>query len=85
MKSTLYSAAAYPSQQSEQYCTCTTMPEQQCACASTLSLSVWMHDSPFQLAVQELLSKADVLLLFNRGCGVLQHPCGRVVARRDGG
>ncbi len=50
-----------------------------------LFLFLFLHVSPFQLAVQELLRKADVLLLFNRGCGVLQHPRGRVVARGDGG
>jgi len=84
IKSALYSAAC-PSQQSQQYSVCATMPEQRCACASTSGLSVCMHVSPFQLAVQELLRKADVLLLFNRGCGILQHPGGRVVARGDAG
>ena len=38
---------------------------------------------PFEVAVLEGISKVDALLLLHRGCGVLQHPGGRVVAWAD--
>ena len=39
--------------------------------------------TPLEVTILESLSKVDVLLLLHGGCGVLQHPGGRVVASTD--